>query len=68
MGLSERRRHLTHEVDIMTTFQAAEYLQMHPKTVAKLALQGAIPGQKVGSQWRFSREALHEWIEHREML
>lgn len=62
-GKVDHKRKYNPEGDIMTSHQAAEYLQMHYKTVGRLAAQGVIPGRKVGAHWRFSRKALNRWIE-----
>jgi excisionase family DNA binding protein len=49
--------------DVLTLEQAAKLLQMHEHTVVRLAQEGAIPGRKLGRQWRFSRQALLESLE-----
>ncbi len=50
----------THQV--MTSVEAAEYLQMHVKTICRLAKEGKIPARKVGSEWRFLRKVLDRWL------
>ncbi len=47
---------------VMTSVEAAEYLKMHVKTVCRLAKEGKIPAKKVGSEWRFLRPVLEEWL------
>ena len=42
---------------------AARLLGVSPGTVYKLARAGAIPGRRVGREWRFSHAALTKWIE-----
>jgi len=37
----------------MTAVQAGDYLQIHPKTLMRLARQGKLPGKKIGHCWRF---------------
>jgi excisionase family DNA binding protein len=41
--------------EILTATEVAELLQIHPRTVYKLAKEGSIPGRKFGGGWRFSR-------------
>jgi excisionase family DNA binding protein len=41
--------------DIITAEQVASMLQVHVRTVYRLARRGAIPGKKLGGGWRFSR-------------
>ena len=43
----------------------ADYLHITPTQVLKLADRGVLPGRKVGGQWRFSRAAIHHWLEQR---
>ena len=40
---------------IMTPIQVAALLQVHVKTVYRLAEQGIIPGNRIGRRWRFSK-------------
>ncbi len=47
---------------VMTSVEAAEYLKMHVKTVCRLAKDGKIPAKKVGSEWRFLRSVLDNWL------
>ena len=50
------------EPDVLTIEQLAELLQVDEKTVRSLAAKGELPGRKVGRQWRFSREAVLDWL------
>jgi excisionase family DNA binding protein len=47
---------------ILTASQVAELLQVHLRTVYKLARKGLIPGRKFGGGWRFSREEILNMI------
>lgn len=40
-------------------------LRVSPQTLYKMLEQGEIPAVKVGSQWRFDREKIKDWIEGR---
>lgn len=51
------------EDNILDAVQAAELLKISKGTLLKLAQEGRIPAQKVGRQWRFSRQALLKWLE-----
>lgn len=48
--------------EIITPSQAASLLQVHVKTVYRLAEQGVIPGHKIGRRWRFSRRRILELV------
>ena len=47
---------------VMTIDEVAEYLNLHPLTVRRLARDGEIPAFKVGRQWRVKRALLERWI------
>jgi excisionase family DNA binding protein len=47
---------------IMTIDEVAEYLDLHPLTVRRLARDGEIPAFKVGRQWRVKRAILDHWL------
>ena len=48
--------------EIMTTKDVAEFLNLHPLTVQKMARGGTIPAFKIGADWRFKRQLLDRWI------
>jgi excisionase family DNA binding protein len=48
--------------DVLTASEAGLLLRVHAATVKRRAALGEIPGQKVGKLWRFSRQALLEWL------
>jgi excisionase family DNA binding protein len=50
------------ESDVLTVEQLAEFLQVDEKTVRSLAANGDLPGRKLGRHWRFSRQAVLEWL------
>ena len=47
---------------LVTAERAAELLQLHPKTVKRLAAAGTIPGMKIGRVWRFRESELDAHI------
>jgi excisionase family DNA binding protein len=51
--------------EILTIPEVAKLLKIAEKTVYALAQKRALPGFKVGGQWRFSRSAINEWIDSR---
>jgi excisionase family DNA binding protein len=50
--------------DIMTSEQAAKYLQIGIVTLKKKAQAGKIPAAKVGRAWRFCRKDIDEWLHY----
>lgn len=49
--------------DLLTVKELAEYLRLNERTVLKLAAQGALPGARLGNQWRFRRAVLDAWLD-----
>jgi len=47
---------------ILTIEQAAELLQVPPRTVLNGLRRGRIPGRKIGREWRISEMALHLFL------
>ena len=41
--------------EVITPTQVAALLQIHVKTVYRLARKGLLPGRQIGRRWRFSR-------------
>lgn len=50
------------ERTVLTLKEVAELLRIAEKTAYTLAADGAIPGFKVGGQWRFVRADLLAWM------
>jgi len=50
--------------EILNIDGAAALLGVSVKTFSKVLRQGDVPGRKVGREWKFSRQALIDWIGH----
>ena len=48
--------------NILNIGQATEFLGVSEKTLIKLLREEHIPARKIGREWRFSREALLQWL------
>ena len=48
--------------EILTLEEAAGYLRVHPQTVYRRLRAGALPGAKVGDQWRLRKADLDEYL------
>ncbi len=48
---------------LMTIKQLAAYLSVNERTVLKLVQDGALPGVKVGNQWRFRKAMIDTWLD-----
>jgi excisionase family DNA binding protein len=47
---------------LLTTDQVALYLNVDKFTVYRLVAQRKLPAFKVGSQWRFKKRLLEDWL------
>ena len=48
--------------EILNIDGAAAFLGVSVKTFSKVLREGDVPGRKVGREWKFSRQALIDWI------
>ncbi|MDG2150495.1 MAG: helix-turn-helix domain-containing protein [Planctomycetota bacterium] len=48
--------------EILNIDGAAALLGVSVKTFSKVLRQGDVPGRKVGREWKFSRQALIDWV------
>ena len=55
---------------ILTAKELAEYLKLTEVTICKYATEGKIPGNKVGSRWRFEKEKIDALLknEHNRLI
>ena len=47
---------------ILNTDEAAALLQIHPKTLQRMARQGIVPAFRIGDLWRFRASSLDQWL------
>jgi len=50
----------------LTIDELAEYLKMGRTKLYRMAQDGEIPASKVGTQWRFNREEIDEWMKSKQ--
>ncbi len=46
----------------MTLHEVAQFLRCHESTVYRLTKRGEIPAFRLGSEWRFLRSKIEQWI------
>ncbi|MFH2000911.1 MAG: helix-turn-helix domain-containing protein [Planctomycetota bacterium] len=51
-----------HPKEILTIEEACALLGISAKTFAKILREEDIPGRKIGREWKFSRQALIDWV------
>jgi excisionase family DNA binding protein len=51
--------------EILNIDGAAAFLGVSIKTFSKVLREGDVPGRKVGREWKFSRQALIDWVSAR---
>jgi excisionase family DNA binding protein len=49
-------------VNIVTAKELGQYLKLSESTIYKLALDGGLPGFKIGDSWRFDMEEIFNLI------
>jgi len=56
-------REVTHMTQdkYLTVAELSEYLHIHRTTIYRMLREGKLPGFRIGSDWRFSLEAIEEW-------
>jgi len=47
---------------VLNSEEAAALLQIHPKTLQRMARQGRVPAFRIGDLWRFRASELDEWL------
>jgi excisionase family DNA binding protein len=50
---------------LLKSAEVARLLRVHPKQIYRLLAQG-LPGRRVGAEWRFLRDEVLAWSQHRE--
>lgn len=50
------------EIEILNMEEAAELFNVSIKTFIKLLKEEKVPARKIGREWRFSRQALIQWL------
>ena len=48
--------------EVMTVEQLADFLQVDAEAVAEQAEAGELPARRIGGEWRFSRQAVLDWL------
>lgn len=48
--------------DVLTLAEAAAYLRVSEQDLLKLVRQADFPGRLIGSQWRFLKAGLQDWL------
>lgn len=48
--------------EVLTLAEAAAYLRVREADVVRMVGPRGLPGRLVGSEWRFSRSALEQWL------
>jgi excisionase family DNA binding protein len=51
--------------ELLTAEEVADFLRVHRSTVYRLLRNGQLPAFRVGSDWRFSRDLIAEWVHSR---
>ena len=66
--LGDNRVMLPIKDEVLTLQECSLYLKIAKSTIYVLARKGKIPCQKVGGNWRFSKNALDRWLSGEDFL
>ena len=50
---------------VVDSEEAARFLNINPKTLQKMARNGAVPGYRIGKLWKFRISDLDAWLRSR---
>jgi excisionase family DNA binding protein len=48
--------------EVLTLKELCDLLRVHPSTIYKLLREGKIPSFRVGSEWRFRKDVILQWM------
>ena len=65
---ADKARDQTEPEMIMTVTEVAQYLRVHATTIYRLLKENRVPAFRVGSDWRFSRDAIDRWMRSQQKL
>jgi excisionase family DNA binding protein len=57
----------TVRTEILTVQEVSRYLRVHPSTIYRMLKRNQLPAFRVGSDWRFTVEAIDKWRAEAEM-
>jgi excisionase family DNA binding protein len=46
---------------VLTVQEVSKYLRVHPSTIYRMLKRNQLPAFRVGSDWRFTVEAIDKW-------
>jgi excisionase family DNA binding protein len=47
---------------VLTLAEAAAYLRIPEAEMERIVVSQGVPGRQLGSEWRFSRAAIQDWL------
>ena len=54
--------------EVLTAGEVASYLRVSLSTIYRLLKSGELPAFKIGSDWRFNRVHIEEWLKSRAQM
>jgi excisionase family DNA binding protein len=53
--------------EVLTSSEAAAFLRVPEKVILQLANAGRLPARKIGTEWRFLKDAIVDWLRQPEL-
>jgi excisionase family DNA binding protein len=61
-NFGKKGRVMADDQEVLTVKDVCDLLQVHPSTLYKMVKQGKIPAFRIGSDWRFRKDAIMRWM------
>ena len=66
-NFEKKGRVMADDRELLTVKEVGDLLQVHPGTLYKMAREGNIPAFRIGSDWRFRKDAILRWMAEKSM-
>ena len=68
-GMKDLKRPMSEPInEVLTAGEVASYLRVSLSTIYRLLKSGDLPAFKIGSDWRFNRVHIEEWLKSRAQM
>ena len=58
---------MTDDQEVLTVKEVCDLLRVHPSTLYKMVRQAKIPAFRIGTEWRFRKDAILRWMVEKSM-
>ena len=58
---------MAEDQEVLTVKDVCDLLRVHPSTLYKMIKEGKVPTFRIGSKWRFRKDAILRWMAEKSM-